>query len=111
MLLVDAHRRGIAGTMPGTDLLDGVVLLWRALEAGDKAAVDRLSAPICAIVALQLQAGLDGFLAIEKYILQKRGLFSSDRRRAPFGWRLDDETRELVDHLLKQLIEVVNSAA
>jgi 2-keto-3-deoxy-L-arabinonate dehydratase len=111
MLLVDAHRRGIAGTMPGTDLLDGVVLLWKALEAGDQAAVDRLAAPICAIVALQLQAGLDGFLAIEKYILQKRGLFSSDRRRRPFGWRLDDETRELVDHLLKQLIAVVNAVA
>lgn len=104
MLLVDAHRRGLAGTMPGTDLLDGVVALWKALEANDQPAIVRYSAPICAIVALQLQGGLDGFLAIEKYLLQKRGLFSSDRRRPPFGWELDSETRAYVDQLFNDLL-------
>ena len=55
---------------------------------------------ICALVSLQLQAGLDGFLAIEKYVLKRRGLFVTDRRREPFGWSLDEETREEVDRLL-----------
>jgi 4-hydroxy-tetrahydrodipicolinate synthase len=107
MLLVDAYRRGIAGTMPGTDLLDGIVGLWHALKASDQAAIDRFAAPISAIVALQLQAGLDGFLAIEKYILRKRGLFPNERRRQPFGWELDDETRGLVDLHLSQLLDAV----
>ncbi len=107
MLLVDAFRRGLAGTMPGTDLLDGIVALWKALAAGDSAAIARYSAPVCAIVALQLQAGLDGFLAIEKYLLQKRGIFPSDRRRPPFGWEMDDETRQYVDQLFAELQAVL----
>lgn len=45
-------------------------------------------------------AGLDGFLAIEKYILLKRGLFMTDRRREPNSWSLDPETRSEVDRLL-----------
>ncbi len=107
ILLVDSFRRGIAGTMPGVDLLDGIVALWRALEEGDEEAVYRIYFPICAIVALQLQAGLDGFLAVEKHVLFKRGLFSSTRRRQPYAWSLDDETRAEVDRLLTRLEEAL----
>ena len=90
--------------MPGVDLLDGVVALWRALESGaDDDAVYRLSLPICALVAIQMQAGLDGFLAIEKHLLVRRGLFRSDRRRQPCGWSLDDETAREVDRLHDRL--------
>ena len=34
--LVDSYRRGIVGTMPGADLIKGIVALWRALEAKDE---------------------------------------------------------------------------
>ena len=97
--LVDCYRRGIVGTMPGTDLLDGIVALWRALQAGDESRIYRLSLPICALTALQLQAGLDGFLAIEKYLLQKRGIFRNTLRIRPYSWELDRETCEEVDRL------------
>jgi dihydrodipicolinate synthase/N-acetylneuraminate lyase len=110
ILLVDSYRRGIVGTMPGVDLLDSVVALWRALEAGDDETTYSISLPLSAIVALQMQAGLDGFLAIEKYLLVKRGLFSSDRRREPFGWSLDDETAREVDRLFDRLSEAVAAA-
>lgn len=99
ILLVDAYRRGIEGTMPGMDLLDAVVALWRALVAGDERRTYQLSFPVSAIVSLQLQAGLDGFLAIEKYLLVKRGVFTSAARRRPYSWELDDETRAEVDRL------------
>jgi 4-hydroxy-tetrahydrodipicolinate synthase len=107
LLLVDAYRRGITGTIPGTDLLDGVVALWRALKSGDDEAAYRVYFPICAIVSLELQAGLDGFLAIEKYLMVKRGIFANDFRRQPYSWKLDPETREEVDRLFEILMEVV----
>ena len=97
--LVDCYRRGIVGTMPGTDLLDGIVALWEALQAGDEERTYQLSLPICGIVALQLQAGLDGFLAIEKYLLKQRGLFPNTLQIQPAAWELDDETRAEVDRL------------
>ena len=103
IFLIDSFRRGIAGTMPGMDLLDGVVAVWRALERGDEETAYRLYFPICAIVALQLQAGLDGFLAVEKYLMHKRGLFPSARRRKPYGWELDAETAAEVDRLYARL--------
>jgi 2-keto-3-deoxy-L-arabinonate dehydratase len=101
--LVDCYRRGIAGTMPGTDLLDGIVALWRALQAGDEGRTYQLSLPICAITALQLQAGLDGFLAIEKYLLKKRGIFVNALQVQPCGWKLDPETAAEVDRLFALL--------
>jgi 2-keto-3-deoxy-L-arabinonate dehydratase len=105
--LVDSYRRGIAGTMPGMDLLDAIVALWQALERGDEAAIYRLYLPICGIVALQMQAGLDGFLAIEKYLLVKRGLFTTAHRRRPVAWTLDDETAREVDRLFDHLMAVL----
>lgn len=101
--LVDCYRRGIAGTIPGTDVLDGVVALWRALEAGDEDRIYQLSLPICALVALQIQGGLDGFLAIEKYLLKKRGLFPNTLRVQPVGWEMDPETEAEIDRLFARL--------
>ena len=104
--LVDSYRRGIAGTMPGMEFLPGIVALWEALKRGDDDDVlYQLHFPICALVALQMQAGLDGFLAIEKYILHRRGLFATDARRHPYGWSLDEETRLEVDRLMERLDE------
>jgi 4-hydroxy-tetrahydrodipicolinate synthase len=108
--LVDSFRRGITGTMPGMEFLPGIVALWRALQRGDEAATYRLFFPICALVSLQLQAGLDGFLAIEKYILHRNGLFATDRRRRPYKWALDEETRQEVERLLSHLDQALTEA-
>ncbi|MEJ7595123.1 MAG: dihydrodipicolinate synthase family protein [Planctomycetaceae bacterium] len=105
--LVDCYRRGIVGTMPGTDLLDGVVAIWKALQAGDEERTYQLSLPICALVALQLQGGLDGFLAIEKYLLKKRGIFINTKQIQPVGWQLDSETQAEVDRLFARLQAVI----
>lgn len=103
ILLIDSYRRGIAGTMPGMEMLAGIVALWRALARGDDDAAYRLYYPICAIVALQLQAGLDGFLAIEKHLLVKMGLFATTRRRRPYAWELDAETAAEVERIVARL--------
>jgi 4-hydroxy-tetrahydrodipicolinate synthase len=103
ILLIDSYRRGIAGTMPGMEFLEAIVGIWRALARGDDATAYRLYFPVCALVALQLQAGLDGFLAVEKYILHRRGLFATKARRRPYSWSLDPETQAEIDRLLEIL--------
>jgi 2-keto-3-deoxy-L-arabinonate dehydratase len=108
MYLVDSYRRGIVGTMPGMEFLPAVVALWKALQKGDEEAIYRLYLPLCALVALQLQAGLDGFLAVEKYIMKKLGIFENDHRRQPLGWDLDEETRQELERLLKLLDVATN---
>ncbi|MSR51069.1 MAG: dihydrodipicolinate synthase family protein [Planctomycetaceae bacterium] len=108
ILLVDSFRRGITGTMPGVDLLDGIVSLWNALVNGDEKTIYRIYFPICAIVALQLQAGLDGFLAIEKFILKHRGIFKNEVRRSPYSWDLDLETSSEILRLLQILDKAIS---
>jgi len=103
ILLVDSYRRGIVGTIPGCDLLEGIVPLWKALQRGEEERIYDLYFPIAALIALQLQAGLDGFISIEKYILKKKGIFSSDRMRPPYSWIPDRETKEEIDRLLNIL--------
>jgi len=103
VFLIDSYRRGIAGTMPGMELLDGIVAVWKALARGDEETAYRIYFPICSIVSLQLQAGLDGFLAVEKHLMVKRGLFPSARRRRPYGWELDSETAAEVDRLFARM--------
>jgi len=102
-LLIDSYRRGIAGTIPGMEFLPGVIAVWRALQQGDEEYAYRVYLPLCALVTLQLQGGLDGFLAVEKYVLHARGLFTTDNRRHPYAYELDSETREEVDRLLDRL--------
>lgn len=99
--LIDSMRRGVWGTMPGVDLLDGAVAIWNAMKNGDESLAYRLQLPLSAIVSLQMQAGLDGFLEIEKMLLVHRGLFRSAARRPPIEWRLDDETRQEVLRLFE----------
>jgi dihydrodipicolinate synthase/N-acetylneuraminate lyase len=106
--LVDSFRRGIVGTMPGADLIEGIVALWEALDARDERRIYRLSLPLSALVAMQ--TGLDGFLAVEKYLLVKQGIFANTVVRGPVGFQLDDETREEVDRLFDQLMEAVRES-
>jgi 4-hydroxy-tetrahydrodipicolinate synthase len=104
--LVDSYRRGIAGTMPGADMIDALVALWRALEAGDEQRIYRLSLPISSLIAVQ--NSLDAFLAVEKYLLVKRGIFKNTVVRGPVGYTLDEETRQEVDRLFDRLMAAVN---
>jgi len=99
ILLIDSHRRGVAGTIPGVELLDGVVALWKALEAGDDERAYEVYFPICAIISLQLQGGLDGFIVIERYLMHKRGLFPNLLHRGPASYVLDAATAAEIDRL------------
>lgn len=105
--LVDSYRRGIVGTMPGADLIKGIVSLWRALKAGDDRRAYELSLPISSIVAIQ--STLDAFLAVEKHLLVRQAIFRNMHVRGPVGFRLDDETRAEVDRLFDALNRTLSS--
>ena len=100
--LLDSYRRGIVGTMPGADLIEGIVALWRALEANDDDRAYALSLPISSLVAMQ--NSLDAFLAIEKHLLVRQGVFINTIVRGPVGYQLDDETIHEVDRLFEQIM-------
>lgn len=100
-MLAENYRRGISGTMPGADLLDAIVALWRALEARDEDRIYALSPLIGAIQALGV--GLDGYLTIEKHLLKRRGIFRNTLVRGPVGFTLDAPATAEVDRLYDRL--------
>jgi 4-hydroxy-tetrahydrodipicolinate synthase len=104
--LIDSFRRGIAGTMPGADLIDGIVALWRALVEGDEPAAYRVWLPLAALVSLQ--HSLDAFLAIEKHLLVKQGVLRNTLVRGPVGYTLDPQTRDEVNRLFGMLLAAVD---
>lgn len=99
--LVDSFRRGVVGTMPGAEILQAIIALWRALKAGNDQRAYELSLPISSLVAVQ--NSLDAFLAVEKYLLHRQGIFKNRVIRGPTGFNLDEETRREVDRLFDLL--------
>ncbi len=106
--LLDSYRRGIAGTMPGADLITAQVALWRALLAEDYDRAYEVYEPLCSLVALENT--LDSYLAIEKHLLVKQGIFKNEIVRGPRAFKLDDETRAEVDRRFDRLMAAVDRA-
>jgi 4-hydroxy-tetrahydrodipicolinate synthase len=107
VLLIDSYRRGVAGTIPGVEVLDGLVTLWQACEAGDWDRAYEIYFPICALATLQTQGGLDGYIVSERYLMHKQGLFPNQLHRGPLAFHLDEETRQEIDRLYDRLQSVL----
>ncbi len=105
--LVDSHRRGIAGTMPGAEVCWAIVALWRALASGDEPRIDAINGPLSSLVSLQ--TSFDAFVAVEKHLLVRQGVFENTVVRGPVGYRLDAETEAEVDRLFDLLREAVDA--
>ena len=103
--LLDSYRRGVVGTMPGADLVEPLVAFWRALEAGDWDRATSISEPLTSLV--MLQESLDSFIAVEKHILVRKGVFANEVIRGPVGFVLDEETRAEVDRRYDRLMAVL----
>jgi dihydrodipicolinate synthase/N-acetylneuraminate lyase len=106
LYLVDSFRRGISGTMPGSDLIRGIVEIWQALRRGDDARAYEVYFPLASIVILQLTS-IDAFLSIEKYLLVKQGIFTNRRLRQPSASLVDQYTEKEVDRLYAILERVL----
>lgn len=106
--LVDSFKRGVVGTMPGADLIRGLAPLWKALETGDHEKADRIHGPLSALISMQ--TSLDGFLAVEKHLLKRQGIFKNTLVRGPVGFKLDPETTREVERQFDRMIGEIVSA-
>ena len=105
--LVDSFKRGVVGTMPGADLIRGLVPLWKALEVGDAEKADRIHGPLAALISMQ--TSLDGFLAVEKHLLVRQGIFKNTLVRGPVGFKLDAETTREVERQFDRMIAAASA--
>ena len=107
MHLREAFPHGIAGTMPGADLTPAVSRLWAALQAADFDRAERISNALIKLVSLQ--TSLDAYLAVEKHLLCRQGVFKNSVIRGPVAFHLDDELKTTVDGLFGDLCKAVAS--
>lgn len=107
VLLIDSYRRGVAGTIPGVELLDALVEMWRACASGNWDRAYEVYMPVCAIATLQMQGGLDGYIVTERHLMHRQGLFPNQVHRGPLAFELDDETRREIDRLYDRLQAVL----
>ena len=108
LALVDAHARGIVGTMPGPDLVWALRALWDALESDDHERAIAISSPLAMLQSMV--SSLDAYVAFEKYLLVKQGVIPSARMREPVQFALDGATQALVDTLFKEITRAVEEA-
>jgi len=99
--LVDSFRRGIVGTMPGSELVWAVRKMWDAVTEGDWATAYAIGGPMNTLVSLQTT--VDAFIAVEKHLLWRQGVFTSAHQRPPRGYILDYETAAEVERLFNQM--------
>lgn len=99
--LIESYRRGVIGSMPAADVCWAVIALWRALERGDFPRAYEISAPLSALIAMEIN--LDAFVVIEKHILVRQGVIPRAHCRGPLGFALEGETLAEVDRLFDRL--------
>lgn len=103
--LIETFPHGLAGTMPGADLIRAIVPLWQALEHGEDRIARAIHAPLASLI--ELQKTLDAYLAVEKHLLVRQGIFKNTIVRGPVGWRMADSTRATVDRLFDELLAAI----
>ncbi len=104
--LMDTFPIGIVGTMPGAEIPWAVVALWKALTESNWKRARAIHAPLLKLVSLQTT--LDAYIAVEKYLLVKQGIFNSTRQRGPVGFVLSAETQSQIDVGFEELRAAVD---
>lgn len=106
--LIDSFRRGIVGTMPGTEVCWAIQRIWDLLTGGRWEEAYRIGGPLSALVSLQ--TSIDVFVAVEKHLLVRQGVLTSAAVREPRGFELDAETVAEVDRLVDQISEACRAS-
>jgi 4-hydroxy-tetrahydrodipicolinate synthase len=104
MMLLDCHRRGLAGTIPATEVAEIVVTLWRLLEAGSRPEAELIGYRL-AYLMCHMMNSVDCYASIAKHLLQRRGIIKTSHVRGPVRFHLDDETRLEVERTYDGLLQ------
>jgi len=104
--LLDTFPIGIVGTMPGAEVPWALVALFKALKEDNWDRARSIHAPLAKLISYQTT--LDAYVAVEKYLLVKQGIFTSTRQRGPVGFILTDEMKVEIDVAFDQLKAAVD---
>jgi 4-hydroxy-tetrahydrodipicolinate synthase len=107
--LLDTHPLGVKGTMPGAEVPWAIVGLWKALEKKDLSTAKAIHTPLAKLISYQTT--LDAYVAVEKYLLVKQGVFSNTNQRGPVGFKLDQETKAKIDLAYSELAAAITPVA
>lgn len=110
MMLIDCYRRGLAGTIPATEIADIVAVLWRLLEAGEDEKIRQLGHGL-AYLMCHMMNSVDCYVTIAKHLLKQRGLIRNTLVRGPSSYPLDEETRAEIDRTYGYLLDLVKEFA
>lgn len=104
--LLDTFPIGIVGTMPGAEVPWALVALFKALKEDNWDRARSIHTPLAKLISYQTT--LDAYVAVEKYLLVKQGIFTSVRQRGPVGFILTDEMKVEIDVAFDQLKAAVD---
>ena len=107
--LLDTHPLGVKGTMPGAEVPWAIVGLWKALENKDLSTAQAIHTPLAKLISYQTT--LDAYVAVEKYLLVKQGVFSNTNQRGPVGFKLDQDTKSKIDLAYNELAAAIAPVA
>jgi 4-hydroxy-tetrahydrodipicolinate synthase len=103
--LLDTHPLGVKGTMPGAEVPWAIVGLWKALENKDLKSAQAIHTPLAKLISYQTT--LDAYVAVEKYLLVKQGVFINTNQRGPVGFKLDQDTKNKIDIAYNELAAAI----
>lgn len=107
--LLDTHPLGVKGTMPGAEVPWAIVGLWNALEKKDLSTAKAIHTPLAKLISYQTT--LDAYVAVEKYLLVKQGVFVNTNQRGPVGFKLDVQTKSKIDLAYSELANAITPVA
>ena len=107
--LLDTHPLGVKGTMPGAEVPWAIVGLWNALESKDLKTAKAIHTPLAKLISYQTT--LDAYVAVEKYLLVKQGVFVNTNQRGPVGFKLDVQTKSKIDLAYSELAAAITPVA
>ena len=105
--LLDTYPIGIVGTMPGAEVPWALVALFKALKENNWDRARSIHTPLAKLISYQTT--LDAYVAVEKYLLVKQGIFTSSRQRGPVGFILSSDSKIEIDAAFDALEKAVSA--
>jgi 2-keto-3-deoxy-L-arabinonate dehydratase len=98
--LLDCLRTGASGVIPGVEVVDRLVEVWRLESDGHGDRADDIFETLLPLLVFELES-LERYAASAKHVLVKRGLLESARTRLPGAQLAAASTRLLDGHLAR----------